>query len=66
MNRLERLFFTSDFSKETNFKDILRTRLFGEAVNVHPSTLQRLSFEDMELVNAAGDVVADPGMHDES
>ena len=55
MKRLEDLFTGADFSKETNFKDVLRTRLFGEGAGSGISAMQRLSYDDMELVNAAGE-----------
>ena len=64
MNRLESLFSCADFSKETDFKSVLRARLFGESANSHASSLQRLSFDAMEMVNAAGDIDTMNGIDD--
>ena len=64
MNRLESMFSRADFSKETDFKSVLRARLFGEIANSHASSLQRLSFDAMEMVNAAGDIDTMNGVDD--
>ena len=48
----------ADFSTETNFKDVLRKRLF-ESSSIKKSTVlqfQRLSDDELGMVSAAGDV----------
>lgn len=48
----------ADFSSETNFKDVLRKRLFENSSNKKSGILQFQRLSDMELnmVSAAGDV----------
>lgn len=48
----------ADFSTETNFKDVLRKRLFESSSNKKSSVLQfqRLSDDELGMVSAAGDV----------
>ena len=48
----------ADFSSETNFKDVLRKRLFESASNKKSGILQFQRLSDMELnmVSAAGDM----------
>lgn len=48
----------ADFSSETNFKDVLRKRLFESASNKKSGVLQfqRLSDLELDLVSAAGDM----------
>ena len=47
----------ADFSSETNFKDVLRKRLFESASNKKSGILQfqRLSDAELDMVSAAGD-----------
>lgn len=47
----------ADFSTETNFKDVLRKRLFESSSNKKSSVLQfqRLSDDELGMVSAAGD-----------
>lgn len=47
----------ADFSSETNFKDVLRKKLFENSANKKSEILQfqRLSDEELDFVNAAGD-----------
>ena len=47
----------ADFSTETNFKDVLRKKLFESSSNKKSGILQfqRLSDEELDFVNAAGD-----------
>lgn len=47
----------ADFSSETNFKDVLRKKLFENSANKKSGILQfqRLSDEELDFVNAAGD-----------
>ena len=47
----------ADFSTETNFKDVLRKKLFESSSNKKSGVLQfqRLSDEELDFVNAAGD-----------
>ena len=47
----------ADFSSETNFKDVLRNKLFESSSNKKSGVLQfqRLSDEELDFVNAAGD-----------
>ena len=48
----------ADFSTETNFKDVLRKRLFESSSNKKSAVLQfqRLSDDELGMVSAAGDV----------
>ncbi len=48
----------ADFSTETNYKDVLRKRLFGSASNKKAGILQfqRLSDKELVMVSAAGDM----------
>lgn len=48
----------ADFSTETNYKDVLRKRLFGSASNEKAGILQfqRLSDKELVMVSAAGDM----------
>lgn len=48
----------ADFSSETNFKDVLRKRLFESASNKKSGILQfqRLSDMELDMVSAAGDM----------
>ena len=48
----------ADFSTETNFKDVLRKRLFESSSNKKSAVLQfqRLSDNELGMVSAAGDV----------
>lgn len=48
----------ADFSTETNFKDVLRKRLFESSSNKKSTVLQfqRLSDDELGMVSAAGDV----------
>lgn len=53
----------ADFSKETDFKNTLRRKLFGEQDNKgsgkvinSPIRFQSLSIEDLEMVSAAGEL----------
>ena len=47
----------ADFSSETNFKEVLRKKLFESSSNKKSGVLQfqRLSDEELDFVNAAGD-----------
>ena len=47
----------ADFSKETDFKDVLRKRLFAAGANKQSEILQfqRLSDAELNMVSAAGD-----------
>ena len=48
----------ADFSSETNFKDVLRKRLFENSSNKKSGILQfqRLSDMELDMVSAAGDM----------
>ncbi len=48
----------ADFSSETNFKEVLRKRLFESASNKKSGILQfqRLSDMELDMVSAAGDM----------
>lgn len=48
----------ADFSTETNFKDVLRKRLFESSSNKKSAVLQfqQLSDDELGMVSAAGDV----------
>ena len=48
----------ADFSSETNFKDVLRNKLFESSSNKKSTVLQfqRLSDDELGMVSAAGDV----------
>ena len=47
----------ADFSTETNFKDVLRKKLFESSSNKQSGILQfqRLSDSELNMVSAAGD-----------
>ena len=47
----------ADFSTETNFKDVLRKKLFESSSNKKSGILQfqRLSDAELDMVSAAGD-----------
>ena len=48
---------SADFSTETNFKDVLRKKLFESSSNKKSGILQfqRLSDAELDMVSAAGD-----------
>ena len=48
----------ADFSTETNFKDVLRKKLFESSSNKKSGILQfqRLSDAELDMVSAAGDM----------
>ena len=56
-NHFTDLIVRADFSSETDFKDVLRTRLFKNKENKKSGVLQfqRLSDMDLDMVSAAGD-----------
>ena len=66
MTDLEKLFGKTDFSKESNFKETLRGRLFSGGGVTTGSFGKELSDEELGLVNAAGTgtVVPGPGEKD--
>ncbi|MCR5432636.1 MAG: hypothetical protein K6E95_08775 [Lachnospiraceae bacterium] len=53
MDDLEKLFSKADFSKETDFKETLRGRLFSGGSLIEPFG-KELSDEELGFVNAAG------------
>ena len=54
-NDLIDLIIRADFSQETDFKDVLRKRLFEKKSEV--LKFQRLSDDELDIVSAAGDSV---------
>ena len=54
-NDLIDLIIRADFSQETDFKDVLRKRLFEKKSEV--LKFQRLSDDELDIVSAAGDPV---------
>jgi len=56
-NNLINMITRADFSTETNFKDVLRKKLFESSSNKQSGILQfqRLSDSELNMVSAAGD-----------
>ena len=56
-NNLINMITRADFSTETNFKDVLRKKLFASASNKQSGILQfqRLTDSELNMVSAAGD-----------
>ena len=56
-NNLINMITRADFSTETNFKDVLRKKLFESSSNKKSGILQfqRLSDAELDMVSAAGD-----------
>lgn len=54
-NNLIDMVIRADFSTETNFKDVLRKRLFEKKSGI--LQFQRLSDDELDIVSAAGDPV---------
>ena len=64
MTDLEKLFSKTDFSKETNFKETLRGRLFFGGGVIKGSFGKELSDDELGFVNAAGTGTVVPGAED--
>ncbi len=54
-NNLIDMVIRADFSEETDFKDVLRKRLFEKKSGI--LQFQRLSDDELDIVSAAGDSV---------
>jgi len=61
MTDLEKLLSKTDFSKETNFKETLRDRLFSGGEVKTLSFERELSDDELDFVNAAGTGPEKPG-----
>ena len=53
MNKMEEKLYKADFSKNTDLKERLASRLFSSAAKSTTSSFVQLNDEDLEFVNAA-------------
>ena len=53
MNKMEEKLFKADFSKQTDLKERLASKLFSSGAKSTTSSFVQLSEDDLEFVNAA-------------